>query len=174
MAAADAIAKPKRHLRPPNLAPYKRTSVVVGLLAAAGLVALVASGPRFDLLLGISPVIQIHLAAAVTAFVLGGVLLLARKGRAFHRIAGWTWVGVMGTVAFASLFITEINDDWWSWIHILSGSTLLMLPLAVRAAKKHNLRTHRSIMFSLYIGGMLIAGGFTFLPGRLMREVFFS
>lgn len=174
MTAADITAKPKRLLPPPNLAPHKRASIVVGLLAAAGLAALIARGPKLHLLLDISPVIQIHLLAAVAAFALGGVLILARKGRAFHRVAGWVWVALMGTVAFASLFITGINGDWWSWIHVLSGSTLTMLPLAVRAAKKHNLRMHRSLMIGLYSGGMLIAGGFTFLPGRLMWQVFFS
>jgi uncharacterized membrane protein len=33
---------------------------------------------------------------------------------------------------------------------------------------------HRFAMVSLYVGGILIAGAFTFVPGRLMYRVFFG
>lgn len=175
MTAVDTIpAKPKRAARPPNLKPYTRTAMVVGAVTAAVVVAAVASRPNFAPLLAESGAVKAHLAAAVGAFFLGGVLLLARKGRAFHITAGWVWVSLMAITAFVSLFITGINGDWWSWIHILSGTTLLGLPFAVMAARKKNLSSHRWMMLNLYIGAMIIAGGFTFLPGRLMWQIFFG
>ena len=175
MTVVDAIpAKPKRPARPPNLKPYKRTAMVVGVAAAALTVAAIASRPNWEMLGAESGAVKAHLAAAVGAFVLGAVILLARKGRAFHIMAGWIWVTLMAITAFVSLFITGLNGDWWSWIQILSGTTLLALPFAVMAARKKNIAAHRLQMVWLYLGGMIIAGGFTFIPGRLMWNVFFG
>lgn len=175
MTAVDAIpAKQKRPSRPPNLKPHTRAAMVAGVAAAAVAVAVIASRPNWALLAAESGAVKAHAAAAVGAFVLGGIILLARKGRAFHITAGWIWVTLMAITAFVSLFITGINGDWWSWIHILSGTTLLALPFGVMAARKKNISSHRAQMVWLYIGGMIIAGGFTFIPGRLMWQVFFG
>jgi uncharacterized membrane protein len=175
MTVIDAVpTKPKRPARPPNLQPYKRTAMVVGVAAAALVAAVTASEPRWDLLAQESGAVKAHLAAAVGAFTLGGVILLARKGRALHITLGWIWVSLMAITAFVSLFITGLNGNWWSWIHILSGATLLALPFAVMAARKRNIVSHRWQMLNLYLGGMIIAGGFTFIPGRLMWNVFFG
>lgn len=172
MTAIDTL--PARAKRPPNLKPYKRTAIVFGVGAVSGLVALALNPPQLDLLFRQPLVIQLHVYAAVSTFVLGAVILLARKGRAFHIRAGWSWVVLMAVTAGASLFITGLNGDWWSWIHILSGGTLLTLPFAIMAAKKRNIVAHRAQMASLYVGGMIIAGGFTFVPGRLMWNIFFG
>ncbi len=46
----------------------------------------------FAPLLNASPAIQIHVAAAVIAFALGGFVLFRRKGDRLHRIGGKIWV----------------------------------------------------------------------------------
>jgi len=171
MTATAAPAKPNRPL---NLAPRRKAAIAAGILVAAATAYAIAGGLHLELLFAQPLVIQIHVYAALATFALGGVILLARKGRTFHIRAGWTWVLLMGTTAFASLFITGINGDWWSWIHILSGATLLNLPLAVRFARKRNLVAHSQMMTWLYVGGMIIAGGFTFIPGRLMWRIVFG
>jgi uncharacterized membrane protein len=41
-------------------------------------------------------------------------------------------------------------------------------------ARRHNIRAHRQSMLGVYIGGLLIAGSLTLLPGRIMHTVFFG
>lgn len=124
-------------------------------------------------LIGPQPLaIKIHLAAAVVALLLGAVMMLSRKGRTFHRTAGWIWVCIMALVAGSSLFITGLNGNKWSLIHLLSGWTLLLLPFAVLAARRHKVTQHRRAMMGLFYGGLVIAGALAFIPGRLMWNLF--
>jgi uncharacterized membrane protein len=124
--------------------------------------------PDLGLLMAQPAVIQIHLFAALAAIGLGAVMMLSRKGRTFHRVAGWTWVSLMALVAGSSLFITGLNGDKWSFIHLLSGWTLIVLPLAVFAARRHDVQRHRRTMMGLFYGGLLLAGALAFIPGRLL------
>jgi uncharacterized membrane protein len=52
--------------------------------------------------------------------------------------------------------------------------TVVMVPLAVWKAHSHRVAAHRSIMISLYLGALLIAGLFTLVPGRIMHKVIFG
>ena len=40
--------------------------------------------------------------------------------------------------------------------------------------RRGNIRGHRMAMLGLYIGGLLIAGGLTLLPGRVLHRVVFG
>jgi uncharacterized membrane protein len=128
-----------------------------------------------DPLLDAPPIIQIHAFAAMGAFALGGVQLAAPKGTIPHRTMGWAWAMLMLSVAISSFFIHEIRL-WgpWSPIHLLSIFTLVMLPLAVLHAHRHNVAGHRRAMIALFVGALVIAGAFTFLPGRIMHAVAFG
>ena len=122
-----------------------------------------------------SPVIQVHAMAALAAFALGAVQLAAPKGTLPHRLVGWLWALLLLTVIISSFFIHTIR--WWgpfSPIHLLSLFTLVMLPLAVLHARRHDVRRHGRAMISLFAGALLIAGVFTFLPGRIMHAVVFG
>lgn len=152
-----------------------RRGAVLTSAALALLAAIVAFGPAVHLhaprleLLAAQPLkVQVHLAAALLAFGLGLVLFVARKGSLPHRTLGWIWVVFMATVAGSSLFITGLNGHAYSPIHLLSGWTLVALPIAVIAARRHKVQQHRHFMTGLFLGGMVIAGAFTFFPGRLM------
>jgi uncharacterized membrane protein len=126
-------------------------------------------------LLNAAPVIQIHAFAAIAAFAVGVVQLAAAKGTIRHRLIGWSWAVLMLTVAFSSLFIHEIRL-WgaWSPIHLLSILVLVTLPLAIWAARRHDVRRHRNAMAALFMGALVVAGAFTFLPGRIMHAVAFG
>lgn len=126
-------------------------------------------------LLAASPAIQIHAFAAIAAFALGVVQLAAPKGTLPHRMLGWIWVALMAVVAVSSAFVHTIRL-WgpWSPIHLLSIFTLVMLPLAVWRAHQHDVTGHRNRMLGLFIGALVIAGLFTFLPGRIMHAVAFG
>jgi uncharacterized membrane protein len=126
-------------------------------------------------LLQAEPVIRVHAFAAMGAFVLGCIQLLAPKGTLPHRAVGWTWVGLMLAVAVSAFFIHEIRL-WgpWSPIHLIAIFTLVMLPVGVLRAHRHNVTAHRRTMLGLFIGGLVIAGIFTFAPGRVMHHVVFG
>jgi uncharacterized membrane protein len=126
-------------------------------------------------LLNAPSIIQIHAFAAMAAFAIGLVQLAAPKGTIPHRLIGWSWVLLMLTVAISSFFI-HIIRLWgaWSPIHLLSILVLVSLPLAVFHARRHEVRRHRNAMMTLFMGALVIAGIFTFLPGRIMHAVAFG
>ncbi|MFN3878570.1 MAG: DUF2306 domain-containing protein [Brevundimonas sp.] len=133
--------------------------------------------PDWRLLLASPPAIQIHVAAALTALAIGIVLLIGVKGNRLHRTLGWTWVLAMATTAISSFFIHRLNPGGpggFSLIHLLSGWTVVALPMAVHAARRHRIADHRRAMMGMFVGGLIVAGAFTFLPGRLMWAIFFG
>jgi len=85
---------------------------------------------------------------------------------------GWLWVGLMGYVAASSFFINHIKLlGPFSPIHLLSVVTLLLLAVSLNALRRGKTRTHGTHMRFIFISGCLIAGAFTFLPGRVMHQV---
>ena len=126
-------------------------------------------------LLDASPAIQAHAFAAMSAFALGIVQLSAPKGTLPHRTIGWIWVALMVVVGVSSFFIHGMRlFGIWSPIHLLSIFILLALPLAVLAAHRHAVDRHRRAMISIFVGGLVVAGLLTFLPGRIMHAVAFG
>lgn len=126
-------------------------------------------------LLQASPAIQIHAAAASGAFLLGLAQFALPKGTTRHRITGWIWVGLMAVVSVTAFFIHEIRL-WgpWSPIHLLAIFTLVMLPLAVLHARWHRVGNHKRAMIGIFLGALVVAGLFTFVPGRIMHAVVFG
>jgi len=97
---------------------------------------------------------------------------LGVKGRTFHKVAGWTWVVCMMTVAIGSFWIHATGH--LSYIHVLSGGVAIGVPLAVAAVKRGDIKSRRASMTRTFLGGLIIAGAFTFVPGRLMWMIFLS
>lgn len=111
--------------------------------------------------------LAIHIVCALAALILGAALLSRRlKGDRAHRIAGWTWVALMLAVAISSLWIPRFMA--LSWIHLFTLATLVSLPLGVLHARRHDVKAHRSTMVGVFTGGLVIAGLFTLIPGRLL------
>lgn len=123
-------------------------------------------------LLAAPPVIQVHAFAAMAAFVLGIVQLAAPKGTLPHRTIGWIWVVLLAVVALSSFWIHELRMVGpFSPIHLLAIFALVNLPLAVLHARRHRVSAHRWAMVSIFLGALVIAGLFTFVPGRIMHAV---
>ncbi|MBM3523195.1 MAG: DUF2306 domain-containing protein [Alphaproteobacteria bacterium] len=128
-----------------------------------------------DPLLAAPVLVQIHAFAALGAFGLGVVQLAAPKGTLPHRRLGYLWVALMVVVSASSFGITGIDSGGrYSLIHLLSVLTLVLLPLAVLAARRHNAARHGKAMIALFAGALVIAGLFTLLPGRIMHRVVFG
>jgi uncharacterized membrane protein len=49
--------------------------------------------------------VQVHVAAALAAIVLGLMQFIGRKGTAAHRLLGWCWVVLLAVVALSSFSI---------------------------------------------------------------------
>lgn len=126
-------------------------------------------------LLAASPVIQLHAFAAMAAFAIGVVQLSAPKGTLTHHTVGWVWVLLMLAISISAFWIHQIRL-WgpWSPIHLLAIFTLIMLPIAVLHARRHRIAQHRFAMISIFVGALVIAGLFTFVPGRIMHAVAFG
>ena len=158
--------------------PARRLWLLAAVAGGTGLAlaaaSTVAHAPDWALLVRQPWVIQLHIAAALTALLLGTVQLVGIKGTGVHRLIGWSWVVAMFTVAISSLFIRQINPGSFSWIHLLSGWTLIALPMALFAVRRGRIASHARGMTWTFIGGLIVAGAFTFLPGRLMWAVFFG
>lgn len=154
-------------------------AVIVGLATApvGGAIVRAAGqahlhGPDLALFAGLPMAIKLHIFGAVGALALGGLLVLARKGQAFHRTAGWMWVGLASLVAGSSLFITDLNHGSFSLLHLFTGWTLIILPVGVLWAKRHNVSGHRRTMMGLFYGGFFFNAFIAFIPGRTMWNLF--
>jgi uncharacterized membrane protein len=159
------------------------SAIPLGLVAAAilprrpGAVSLPAMhlhAPELWRIAAAPPAVQIHLAGIGVAIGVGVVLMTGVKGSLMHRMLGWTWVLAMMTGAVSSLFIRMLNHGAFSYIHLLSGWTIIALPMAVAAARSHRIKLHARLMTGLFTGGLVFAGTLAFVPGRLMWELVFS
>ncbi len=128
--------------------------------------------PDLALFVRLPLAIKLHILAAVCALGLGGLLMGLRKGRLFHRTAGWVWVGLVSLVAGSSLFITSLNHGRFSLLHLFTGWTLIVLPLAVMWARRHDVSRHRRTMMGLFYGGFFFNAFIAFIPGRTLWNLF--
>ena len=119
-----------------------------------------------------------HLATVVPAFLIGTWLMLRRKGTPGHRALGKLYMLLMLITAVTTLFMpAEVGLQLFShfgWIHSFSLLTLYSVPVAWFAVQRHNIEAHRQAMIGLYVGGILIAGGFTLAPGRMLHGWLFG
>jgi uncharacterized protein (DUF2141 family)/uncharacterized membrane protein len=116
-----------------------------------------------------TPVVLIHVVAALVALALGAAVFLRRKGTTTHGWMGRTWAVLMLITAISTYWITG-DDGKYSWIHGLSVFVTLAVPLAVFYAIRGNIARHRGLMTGLYIGALIVAGGFSLSPDRLLGK----
>jgi uncharacterized membrane protein len=128
-----------------------------------------------------SPVIAIHLSAALGALAIGPVALWARRGRVqrprLHRAFGYAWVTLMVAAALSAIFIRDHrlpNIAGYTPIHLLVPLTLGALTASFWCLAKGDIARHRMLMQHVYVGGCLVAGAFTLLPGRYLGQKLWS
>ena len=119
--------------------------------------------------------VKIHLATVIPAFFLGSwQLFFSRKGARPHRTIGAAYLVLMTITATAAIFIRELRHGSFSLLHLFVVLTYWGVFSAIWSLRRHNIRGHQQAMIGLYIGGLLIAGALTFLPGRIMYRLFFG
>lgn len=127
--------------------------------------------------------IQLHAAAAMSAFVLGCVQFLAPKGTLPHRTIGPIWVVLMAIVTITAVFIVHPRPEGapitahFTFIHYifipLTTSGLIYGLFRIAQGGK-SLKRHGKTFAGLFAGGLIIAGLFSFIPGRIMHDVVFN
>lgn len=124
------------------------------------------------------PLAYAHLATILPAFVIGTYMMFARKGNGVHRALGKAYMALMMITAAITLFMPAAVGprllSHFGFIHLFSVLALVSVPRAWVAARNHDVKAHKYSMIGLYVGGLLIAGAFTFAPGRLMHTWFFT
>lgn len=136
----------------------------------------------FEPLLAAPPMVQAHAFAAMAAFALGLVQIVAPKGTLPHRTIGVLWIVAMIIVAASAAFIfrpAPAGTPYWerlSVIHVFIPMTVLGLVSGVRLllAGGPAMKRHGWPFISVFVGGLIVAGALAFLPGRIMHEVVFG
>jgi uncharacterized membrane protein len=130
--------------------------------------------PRLELIAAAPLVVQVHLLTVLAAFVLATAQIAGAKGTALHRAMGWALVALFITTALDSLFIRNPGGGPFNPFQFFSIWTLIAIPVAVFAARRHNVTFHGRMMTGFYVGSLIVAGALTFIPGRLLWRVFFG
>ena len=128
--------------------------------------------------MNLTPVIAIHLSAALAATVVGPLALWARRGRTqhprLHRAFGYAWVTLMLVTALSALFIRSWNLPnlhGYTLIHLLIPTVLVALFGAFWYLAHQDIAGHRRVMRITYVAGCIVAGGFTLLPSRYLGDL---
>jgi len=127
---------------------------------------------------GYMALVYLHLATIVPAFFIGTFILFRGKGTRQHRLLGKVYIVLMLlTALFTLLMPANVGPrlfHHFGFIHIFSLLVLFAVSAAYRAARRGDIKAHRGNMLGIYIGGLLIAGAFAFMPGRLLHHWLFG
>ncbi|MGE0351046.1 DUF2306 domain-containing protein [Hydrogenophaga sp.] len=132
----------------------------------------------------LTPLIAVHMTAAIAAIAIGPIALWARRGHAaghplrqrprLHRAAGYAWVTLMLVTAISAIFIRDFrlpNIAGYTPIHLLVPIVFGSLFFSFRYLLRGNLNAHRRLMVWLYVSACLVAGAFTLLPNRYLGNL---
>ena len=119
-----------------------------------------------------------HLATVVPAFLIGSWLLVMRKGTPLHKGLGRIYLPLMLVTAFITLFMpAHVGPqifNHFGFIHLFSLLVIYLVPMAYLYARRGDIKSHASSMVGMYVGGILIAGSFAFMPGRMLHTWLFG
>jgi len=122
----------------------------------------------------LTPLVAVHMTAALGALAIGPVALWVKKGSHGHRAAGYAWVTLMTLTAGSSFFIRDhvmVNIGGFTPIHLLILLVFFNLVQGMRHMLRGNIVAHRKTMKGAYFGSCVIAGLFTLLPGRYLGQL---
>jgi uncharacterized membrane protein len=118
--------------------------------------------------------VQLHVLCVTIAFFAGLIIFVLPKGTGFHRVLGWSFVVAMiGAAATSVMMIADFRTGV-NFLHIFTVVTAVSLTLGLGAIRRGDVRGHAYNMIGLYIGALLVAGAFSFIPGRLMWRMLFG
>ena len=120
----------------------------------------------------------LHLATVVPCVFLGPIIFVMKKGSVLHKWMGRVYMLLMMVTATVTVFMPAVVGPrlfgHFGFIHLFSALTLYTVPTSYLAIKRGDVKDHRNTMILLYIGAIVIAGGFTLMPGRYLHYIFFG
>ena len=112
-----------------------------------------------------TPLITVHMFAALAGTVVGAVTLWARRSGGarprLHRMAGHAWVLLMLVTAISALCIRDYqlpNLAGYTPIHLLVPLLFAGLLVAFGRLARRDIAGHRRAMRITYVGACLVAG----------------
>lgn len=131
-----------------------------------------------QILMSYFDLMYLHLATVVPCFIIGTALLIIKKGTPGHKKWGRLYMMLMLITATITLFMpAQVGPQFlghFGYIHGFSFLAIYTVPTAYWAIKRGDIKSHQRKMILLYFGAIIIAGGFTFFPGRYLYELFFN
>jgi uncharacterized membrane protein len=118
--------------------------------------------------------LQVHMLVALGALVLGVIMFSRKKGTWAHKMTGRVFAFLMLLTAVSAIFIRQLNQGGFSWIHIFVPITFFALFETFFYIRKGNVKKHKRAVTGLFFGALLIPGLFSFMPGRTMWMLFFA
>ncbi|MFP4045245.1 MAG: DUF2306 domain-containing protein [Rhodosalinus sp.] len=130
----------------------------------------------FDVLTATPLIVQLHLAAALPALLLGPVALYRRRRDRLHKTFGYLWVASILGLAVSGLFIrSEIALlGPFGPIHLFSVFAIYGVADGVWCIRRGDARGHLVAMQSVWFGAVGLAGLLTLLPGRTLNRALFG
>lgn len=127
--------------------------------------------------------IQVHAFAALAALFLGVIQFSAPKGTLPHRLLGTIWVVLIAIVIISAVFIVRPRPVGASFFAHFTLIHYIFIPVTTigligglyrigRGGPR--MRFHSKSFLGIFIGGLIIAGLFTLIPGRIMHDVVFD
>lgn len=115
----------------------------------------------------------LHLATVLPCFLIGAWLLVRRKGTPVHKRLGRAYAVLILFTALVTLPMPAAVGprllNHFGFIHLFSLLVLFSVPAALYSIRRGNVAAHRGHMVGVYVGGILIAGTFALMPGRLLH-----
>ena len=120
----------------------------------------------------------VHLGTIAPAFLMATFMMVTKKGTEVHKLIGRIYMVLMLFTAMVTLLMSaQVGPrlfNHFGFIHLLSVLVLYCVPSAYWAIKNGNVKRHKWSMIGLYIGGLIVAGGFTLMPGRMLGNMLFG
>jgi len=109
---------------------------------------------------------------------MGAALFFMTKGTPLHKGMGKVYMILMIITAIITLFMpAKVGPQFlnhFGFIHSFSLLALYSAPKAYFAIRRGDVRSHKFSMIGLYVGGIVIAGSFTLVPGRYLHDLLFN
>lgn len=142
---------------------------IVGYMALSLLAAVMAAIIRgFDQWALLPWQLWLHLITIIIALAITPIMMLRKRGDTLHRRLGWIWSVSMFVTAIVSFGIGLQGKTGFTPLYILSVLMIVQVPLLLYTARGKNIISHRRHARGMIIGGLLIAGIFTFPFNRLL------
>jgi uncharacterized membrane protein len=114
-----------------------------------------------------------HFVLVFSTLPLTVVQILLPKGTGLHRKIGYTWSGLLISASLVSFGMHGINGGF-SMPHFFSAMTLILVPLIMYLGLTGRRIAHRSLVLGYTLFFLVLAGAFTFVPGRALGDLFWS